>query len=70
MMDINNFYLLVANRQEKKRKKEKKEKRKRKEWRFKWPLRHCQQSTTRMATPERRLLERRTLMPLNFLTFL
>ena len=43
---------------------EKKEKRKKKELRFKWPLRHCQQSTAQTATPERRPLERRTLVPI------
>ena len=44
-------------------KKEKKEKKK--EWRFQWPLRHCQQSTARTATPERRPLELRTLVPIS-----
>ena len=34
----------------KKKKKEKKRKKKRKEWRFQWPLRHCQQSTARTTT--------------------
>ena len=44
--------------------KRKKRKKKRKEWRFQWPLRCCQQSTARTATPERRPLERRTLVPI------
>ena len=48
---------------EKEKKKEKKEK-KRKEWRFYWPLHHCQQSTARTATPEQRPLERCTLVPI------
>ena len=41
-----------------------KKKKERKEWRFQWPLRHCQQSTARTATSERRPLERRTLVPI------
>ena len=44
-------------------KKKEKRKEKRKEWRFQWPLRRCQQSTAQMATPERRPLERRMLVP-------
>ena len=34
------------------------------------PLRHCQQSTAQTATPERRPLERRTLVPTNTTSWL
>ena len=48
----------------KEEKKKEKKRKKRKEWRFYWPLRHCQQSTARTATPERRPLERHMLVPM------
>ena len=41
-----------------------KKRKKRKEWRFQWPLRHCQQSNARTTTPEQRPLERHTLVPI------
>ena len=55
----------VDDGEKRKEKKTKKEKKREKNGVFLWPLRHCQQSTARTATPERRPLERRTLVPIS-----